>query len=202
MFIGGTDERALHHLVAELLDNAMDEAVAGHADWIELRLDAEGGVTVKDNGRGIPTDPHPKFPDKSALEVILTTLHAGGKFSTPMSMKHRAVCMASASRWSMRCPRNWRLKSPAKQETLCARHYARGVAGNAENSNGAAPCSNRRGTQNQVPARSGNLRRDPSRFKPAIGCIADGAGAKAYLVGGVEIRWACDPTLLSLDKGR
>ena len=81
MFIGGTDERALHHLVAELLDNAMDEAVAGHADWIELRMDAEGGVTVKDNGRGIPTDPHPKFPDKSALEVILTTLHSGGKFS-------------------------------------------------------------------------------------------------------------------------
>ena len=81
MFIGGTDERALHHLVAELLDNAMDEAVAGHADWIELRLDAEGGVTVKDNGRGIPTDPHPKFPGKSALEVILTTLHSGGKFS-------------------------------------------------------------------------------------------------------------------------
>ena len=80
MFIGGTDERALHHLVAELLDNAMDEAVAGHASWIELRLEADGAVTVRDNGRGIPVDPHPKFPDRSALEVIMTTLHSGGKF--------------------------------------------------------------------------------------------------------------------------
>ena len=81
MFIGGTDERALHHLVAELLDNAMDEAVAGHASWIEVRLEEDGAVTVRDNGRGIPVDPHPKFPDRSALEVILTTLHSGGKFS-------------------------------------------------------------------------------------------------------------------------
>ena len=80
MYIGGTDERALHHLVAEVLDNAMDEAVAGHASRIELELDADGFVTVRDNGRGIPVDPHPKFTDKSALEVILTTLHSGGKF--------------------------------------------------------------------------------------------------------------------------
>ena len=80
MFIGGTDERALHHLVAELLDNAMDEAVAGHASWIEIRLEADGAVSVRDNGRGIPVDPHPKFPDRSALEVIMTTLHSGGKF--------------------------------------------------------------------------------------------------------------------------
>ena len=80
MYIGGTDERALHHLVAEVLDNAMDEAVAGHASRIELELEADGAVTVRDNGRGIPVDPHPKFPDKSALEVILTTLHSGGKF--------------------------------------------------------------------------------------------------------------------------
>ncbi|MEM7654446.1 MAG: ATP-binding protein, partial [Pseudomonadota bacterium] len=81
MYIGGTDERALHHLVAEVLDNAMDEAVAGHASRIELELSAEGAVTVRDNGRGIPVDPHPKYTDKSALEVILTTLHSGGKFS-------------------------------------------------------------------------------------------------------------------------
>ena len=80
MYIGGTDERALHHLVAELLDNAVDEAVAGHATRIELHLAADGSVTVRDNGRGIPVDPHPKFPDRSALEVILTTLHSGGKF--------------------------------------------------------------------------------------------------------------------------
>src|SRR6056297_2511626 len=81
MYIGGTDERALHHLVAEVLDNAMDEAVAGHANRIEVEVNADHSVTIRDNGRGIPVDPHPKFPDKSALEVILCTLHSGGKFS-------------------------------------------------------------------------------------------------------------------------
>jgi len=80
MYIGGTDDKALHHLVAEVLDNSMDEAVAGHASWIDLELKVDGSVTVRDNGRGIPVDPHPKFPDKSALEVIMTTLHSGGKF--------------------------------------------------------------------------------------------------------------------------
>ncbi|MEN0077672.1 MAG: ATP-binding protein, partial [Pseudomonadota bacterium] len=82
MYIGGTDERAYHHLFAEVLDNAMDEAVAGHASWIEVRLEEGGALTVVDNGRGIPVDPHPKYPGKSALEVIMTTLHAGGKFSS------------------------------------------------------------------------------------------------------------------------
>ena len=81
MYIGGTDERAIHHLVAELLDNAMDEAVAGEASHIDLQLGVDHWVTVRDNGRGIPVDPHPKFKSKSALEVILTTLHSGGKFS-------------------------------------------------------------------------------------------------------------------------
>ena len=81
MYIGGTDERALHHLVAELLDNAMDEAVSGHASFIDIELASDGAITVRDNGRGIPVDPHPKIKKKSALEVILTTLHAGGKFS-------------------------------------------------------------------------------------------------------------------------
>ena len=81
MYVGGTDERALHHLVAEVLDNAMDEAVAGHANRIEVELHADFSLTVRDNGRGMPVDPHPRFPGKSALEVILCTLHAGGKFS-------------------------------------------------------------------------------------------------------------------------
>lgn len=81
MYIGGTDERALHHLAAEVLDNSMDEAVAGHATRIEIELGSDNSVTIRDNGRGIPTDPHPKFKDKSALEVILTTLPSGGKFS-------------------------------------------------------------------------------------------------------------------------
>src|SRR3954471_14566093 len=81
MYVGGTDERALHHLAAEVLDNAMDEAVAGHANRIEVTLETGNRLTIVDNGRGIPVDPHPKFPDKSALEVILSMLHSGGKFS-------------------------------------------------------------------------------------------------------------------------
>src|SRR5438132_8473174 len=82
MYIGGTDEKALHHLFAEVIDNAMDEALAGHAHFIEVEFSADGFLTVIDNGRGIPVDPHPKFPKKSALEVIMTTLHAGGKFDS------------------------------------------------------------------------------------------------------------------------
>ena len=80
MYIGGTDDRALHHLVAELLDNAMDEAVAGHADRISLIMALDGSIVIRDNGRGIPVDPSPQYPDKSALEIIFTMLHAGGKF--------------------------------------------------------------------------------------------------------------------------
>ena len=82
MYIGGTDEKALHHLFAEVIDNAMDEALAGHADWIEVEMEVGGFITVTDNGRGIPVDRHPKFKDKSALEVIMCTLHAGGKFDS------------------------------------------------------------------------------------------------------------------------
>src|SRR6202041_4010960 len=82
MYIGGTDEKALHHLFAEVIDNSMDEALAGHATFIEVELDTDGFLTVTDNGRGIPVDPHPKFPKKSALEVIMCTLHAGGKFAS------------------------------------------------------------------------------------------------------------------------
>src|SRR6266702_5650965 len=82
MYIGGTDEKALHHLFAEVIDNSMDEALAGHADWIEVEMEANGFLSITDNGRGIPVDPHPKFPKKSALEVIMTTLHAGGKFDS------------------------------------------------------------------------------------------------------------------------
>ena len=82
MYIGGTDISALHHLAAEILDNSMDEAVAGHASFIEMSLAAGNVLTIRDNGRGIPVDPHPKFKNKSALEVIMTTLHAGGKFDS------------------------------------------------------------------------------------------------------------------------
>ena len=98
MYIGGTDERALHHLVAEILDNSMDEAVAGHANRIEVELHEDYSLTVRDNGRGIPIDPHPKFPGKSALEVILCTLHAGGKFGGK-AYQTSAACTGSAPRW-------------------------------------------------------------------------------------------------------
>ncbi|MCL4164186.1 UNVERIFIED_CONTAM: hypothetical protein GTU68_032348, partial [Idotea baltica] len=82
MYIGGTDEKALHHLFSEVIDNSMDEAIAGHANWIEVNCNADGSLSITDNGRGIPIDPHPKFKDRSALEVIMTTLHAGGKFDS------------------------------------------------------------------------------------------------------------------------
>ena len=106
MFIGGTDQRALHHLVAELLDNAMDEAIAGHASRIEIALHDDDSASVRDNGRGIPVDPHPKYKNVSALEVILTTLHSGGKFGDKVYKRHREGCTASASRWSTRSPRS------------------------------------------------------------------------------------------------
>ena len=101
MYIGGTDANAMHHLFAEVIDNAMDEAVAGHATYIDVSLDEGGCLCVADNGRGMPVDPHPKFPGKSALEIIMTKLHAGGKFDS-VSTKPRAACTASASPWSTR----------------------------------------------------------------------------------------------------
>jgi topoisomerase IV subunit B len=189
MFIGGTDERALHHLVAELLDNAMDEAVAGHASWIELRLEAEGWVTVRDNGRGIPVDPHPKFPDTSALEVILTTLHSGGKFGAKVYQTAGglhgvglSVVNALASRLEVEVARNrqlWRM--------ACAKGRPVGPLEAA----GAAP--NRRGTTIRfIP--DAEIFGPGARFRPAV--LHRMARSKAYLYRGVEIRWQCDPALI------
>ena len=125
MYIGGTDERALHHLFAEILDNSMDEAVAGWADRIEIRLDADNSVTVIDNGRGIPVDPHPKFPDKSALEIVLTTLHAGGKFSdkaykTSGGLHGVGISVVNALSSALDV-------EVAREKTLYAQHYSRGL---------------------------------------------------------------------------
>src|SRR5882762_8988060 len=125
MYIGGTDERALHHLVSEVLDNAMDEAVAGHASRIEVELHADGSVTVSDNGRGIPVDPHPKFKDKSALEVILTTLHSGGKFGgkvyqTSGGLHGVGLSVVNALSESMEV-------EVARDRTLYKQNFARGV---------------------------------------------------------------------------
>ena len=192
MYVGGTDERALHHLVAEVLDNAMDEAVAGHASRIELELAAGSRLTVRDNGRGIPIDPHPKFPDKSALEVIMTTLHSGGKFgsraydtSGGLHGVGVSVVNALASELTVEVARN---------RTLYAQSYARGVAVTPLAAIGAAP--NRRGTTvTFVP--------DPeifgaaASFRPAL--LHRMARSKAYLFRGVEIRWRCDPALLPAD---
>src|SRR5471032_2490625 len=147
MYIGGTDERALHHLVAEVMDNAMDEAVAGHATRIELELAADGTVTVHDNGRGIPVDPHPKFPGKSALEVILTMLHSGGKFGgdaykTSGGLHGVGVSVVNALSDLLTV-------EVARERKLYRQEYSRGMPrGPLEN---AGPVQNRGGTSFSFP---------------------------------------------------
>jgi len=192
MYIGGTDERALHHLAAEVLDNAMDEAVAGHASRIEIDLLADGSVEVSDNGRGIPVDPHPRFPETSALEVILTTLHAGGKFGgkayqTSGGLHGVGVSVVNALSDRLRV-------EVARGRTLYAQAFSRGTAlGPLED---LGPVQNRRGTR---------LRFHPDPeifgastvFRPAR--LHRMARSKAYLFGGVEIRWRCAPALLAED---
>jgi topoisomerase IV subunit B len=188
MYIGGTDERALNHLAAEVLDNAMDEAVAGHASHIALELHADGSVTVRDNGRGIPIDPHPKFPKQSALEVILTMLHSGGKFSgeaykTSGGLHGVGVSVVNALS-------DWLKVEVARDRRLYSQEYARGKPKGKLKDGGAV--HNKRGTTVQFHP-------DPQifgaslRFKPAP--LYRMARAKAYLFRGVEIRWWCDPAL-------
>ena len=190
MYIGGTDEKALHHLFAEVIDNAMDEALAGHADWIDVKLHADGFVTVVDNGRGIPVDPHPKFPKKSALEVIMCTLHAGGKFDSKVyetsgGLHGVGVSVANALSELMEV-------EVARGGKLYAMAFARGVPQGKLKELGRTP--NRRGT-------SVRFRPDPqifgakAAFKP--GRLFKMARSKAYLFGGVEIRWSCDKALLA-----
>jgi topoisomerase-4 subunit B len=193
MYVGGTDERALHHLAAEALDNAMDEAVAGHATRIELELSREGWVTVRDNGRGIPVDKHPRFPDKSALEVILTTLHSGGKFGgdaykTSGGLHGVGVSVVNALSDALSVEVAWTGET-ARDRRLYRQQYIRGVPQTALNDAGAAP--NRRGT-------TLSFHPDPeifgdAAFRPAT--LYRMARSKAYLFRGVEIRWSCDPSL-------
>ena len=185
MYVGGTDERALHHLAAEALDNAMDEAVAGHASRIELELAADGSVTVRDNGRGIPVDPHPRFPDKSALEIILTMLHSGGKFGgdaykTAGGLHGVGISVVNALSDRLDI-------EVARDRRLWRQSYCRGVPDGPVTDCG--PVHNRRGT---------TLRFHPdpqifgeAGFKPAP--LYRMARSKAYLFRGVEIRWSCDP---------
>ncbi|QMU57091.1 MAG: DNA topoisomerase IV subunit B [Boseongicola sp.] len=181
MYIGGTDERALHHLVAEVLDNSMDEAVAGHANRIEVELLEDGSVTVRDNGRGIPVDPHPKFPDKSALEVILCTLHAGGKFSgkayqTSGGLHGVGVSVVNALSDHVRV-------EVARNKELFVQEFSRGIPQRGVEKLG--PTNNRRGTSvtfHADPEIFGKLKMKPAR-------LFNMARSKAYLFSGVEIRW-------------
>jgi len=189
MYIGGSDARAMHHLVAELLDNAMDEAVAGHATRIELALGRDNEVTVSDNGRGIPVDPHPKFKTKSALEVILTTLHSGAKFSqkayaTSGGLHGVGVSVVNALADTL-------VVEVARDRKVYRQGYKRGKPQGKLKQAGTA--QNRRGTT--------------ITFKPDVSIFGKGtsfdpeqvyrmARSRAYLFRGVEIRWACDKSLL------
>ncbi len=192
MYVGGTDEKALHHLFAEVIDNSMDEAVAGHATWIEVELEAGGFLTVTDNGRGVPVDPHPKFKTKSALEVIMTTLHSGGKFdskvyNTSGGLHGVGVSVVNALSETLEV-------EVARGQQLYAMSFSRGAPQGKLRNLGAV--KNRRGTK--------------VRFKPDEKIFGKGATfkpqrllrmarSKAYLFGGVEIRWTCAPGLITDD---
>ncbi|MCZ6721837.1 MAG: DNA topoisomerase IV subunit B [Proteobacteria bacterium] len=188
MYIGGTDARGLHHLVAELLDNAMDEALAGHASWIELEMNGDGSVAVTDNGRGIPVDPHPKYDNKPALEIILTTLHSGGKFGGKVYTTAGGVHGVGLS--VVNALSEWLRVEVARDRKVWAQEYRRGEPTGKLKVIGKA--SNRRGTRIVCHP-------DPKIFGPKVGFrpawLHEMARDKAYLFRGIEIRWKCDPKL-------
>jgi topoisomerase-4 subunit B len=188
MYVGGTDEAALHHLAAEILDNAMDEAVAGHADHIEMRLEKGNFLTVRDNGRGIPVDPHPKFRHLSALEVILTTLHSGGKFSGKVYETSGGLHGVGAS--VVNALSDQLLVEVARDRVLWKQDYVRGKP--KTKLINAGPINNRRGTS--IRFRPDPQIFGPLQFQPAR--LYRLCRSKAYLFRGVEIRWACDRSLL------
>ncbi|MBT5002460.1 MAG: type IIA DNA topoisomerase subunit B [Tateyamaria sp.] len=181
MYIGGKDDRALHHMVAEIIDNSMDEAVAGHATWIEIELHESGRVTVRDNGRGIPTGPHPKDPEKSALEIIFCTLNAGGKFSGDAYETSGGLHGVGSS--VVNALSDYLRVEVARNRELFAMEFSRGVPKEKLTMIGAAP--NRRGTSvtfHPDPEIFGSLTLKPARLFTM-------ARSKAYLFSGVEIRW-------------
>jgi topoisomerase-4 subunit B len=189
MYIGGTDEKALHHLFAEVIDNSMDEALAGHASFIEVELSADGFLTVTDNGRGIPVDPHPKFPKKSALEVIMCTLHSGGKFDSKVyetSGGLHGVGVSVVNALSSRLE-----VEVARSQKLYRMTFERGhPKGKLED---LGKINNRRGTRIKFKPDT-DIFGAKATFKPQR--LFKMARSKAYLFGGVEIRWRCDPALL------
>jgi topoisomerase-4 subunit B len=193
MYIGGTDERALHHLVGEIFDNSMDEAVAGHASRIEMHLHKDSSVTITDNGRGIPVNEHPKFPGKSALEVILTTLHSGGKFSgnnyeTAGGLHGVGISVVNALSDKM-----W--VEVAREKQLFKQSFSRGLATTKLEKLGAV--NNRRGT-------TVYFHPDPEIFgkeaKLKASRLYQMARSKAYLYRGVKIKWSCDKELIQPDS--
>ncbi len=189
MYIGGTDEAGLHHLFAEVIDNAMDEAVAGHATFIDVSLDEGGACSVTDNGRGIPVDPHPKFPDRSALEVIMTTLHAGGKFDSgayQTSGGLHGVGISVVNALSERLD-----IEVARGQTLYRQSFERGLAVGPLETVGRV--ANRRGTKVRFKPDAEIFGAD-ARLEPAR--LFRMARSKAYLFGGVEVRWHCAPSLV------
>ncbi len=192
MYIGGTDEKSLHHLFAEVIDNSMDEAVAGHATFIEVHLDAEGFLSVADNGRGIPVDPHPKFKNKSALEVIMCTLHSGGKFdgkayNTSGGLHGVGVSVVNAL--SETCE-----VEVARGQQLYRMVFSRGTPQTKLEKLGSI--MNRRGTKVRFRPDEAIFGKGAT-FKPAR--LLKMARSKAYLFGGVEIRWSCDPSIIKDD---
>lgn len=190
MYIGGSDETAMHHLINEVFDNSMDEAVAGHASFIEVDLQPENRITIRDNGRGIPVDPHPKFPKKSALEVILTTLHAGGKFSdkvyhTAGGLHGVGISVVNALSDEMRV-------EVAREQQLYAQDYSRGNPLDKIQKLGAV--KNRRGTSVMFRP-DAEIFGAKAKFRPEK--VYKLIRSKAYLFRGVEIRWSCAPELLA-----
>jgi topoisomerase-4 subunit B len=190
MYIGGIDERALHHLAAEVLDNSMDEAVAGHATRIEVVLAPGNRLTITDNGRGIPVDEHPKYPGKSALEVILTTLHSGGKFSdkayaTSGGLHGVGVSVVNALSIDT-------VVEVARNRELFRQTFAKGHPTSRLETIGAAP--NRRGTTIAFTP-DPEIFGEGAHFRP--GRLYRLARSKAYLFAGVEIRWRCAPELIN-----
>ena len=196
MYIGGTDAHAMHHLFAEVIDNAMDEAVAGHATYIDVAMGEDGFLSVADNGRGMPVDPHPKFPGKSALEIIMTKLHAGGKFDsgayeTSGGLHGVGVSVVNALSVAHRSRRR------ARPDRIIGSVSSAAFRSPSWKSSARAP--NKRGTK--------------VRFKPDPQIFGEGAKfdparlfkmtrAKAYLFGGVEIRWHCAPVARSAPTAR
>ena len=189
MYIGGSDENAMHHLINEVFDNSMDEAVAGHANWIEVDLQPDNLVTIRDNGRGMPVDPHPKFPKKSALEVILTMLHAGGKFND--KVYHTAGGLHGVGISVVNALSSHLEIEVAREQQLYAQQYSRGnPLGKLKN---VGSVKNRRGTTVTFQP-DAEIFGTKSKFRPDK--IYKLIRSKAYLFRGVEIRWNCAPELI------